>query len=149
MLKEELLNHVTADFEKIAARYDLGKTKLEKLLDDVIEEGIVGFKYTLIVPDQYNLYNHKILTVNGIHLDLTNLEDYFKDTLNKKFERWYPEYVDRQLSEFGSCYIDRKVYENAIDKIELFWDIRHVKYSPALEAGTKDGYVISTKKEGV
>lgn len=148
MLKEEILKTVISDCKDVADYYDLGNADVTTIISNVIDDGIEGFKYTLITPNSVSYYNHKILTIEGIHLDISNLMDYFTTVLEKKFKRWYPEYVDRVLATYGNAYINKHVFDTAIDHIKEHWDIVDYKYLALKEPGTKPGYVISLKKLG-
>lgn len=148
MIKDEILEAVIKDCKDVANYYDLGNADIQNIVSNVIDEGIEGFKYTLITPNSVSFYNHKILTIKGIHLDVSNMMDYFITVLEKKYKRWYPEHVDRALGTYENAYIDKHVFDSAIDHIKEHWNIIDYKYLPVKEPGTKPGYVISLKKLG-
>lgn len=149
MLKESLKEYLLKDssLEYEFKHYDVKDLTFDEILDKVIDEGIEGFKYTLITPSVTSFHNHKIHTIEGIHLDMTNLHNHFIASLKEKFKRFYPEWVDRALNNYGNCFINHKTYKNSIKKLRDFYNFEEERFYPANESGTLDGYILVLKKE--
>jgi hypothetical protein len=144
-LKKELLEYVkvNTNIPDMWEHYNTKDAMMDDVIKEVIDTGIEGFKYTLISPTTTSFHNHKIYTIEGIHLDITNFITFFEATLDVNYKRLYPKWIDNVLSTYGNVFINKNTYKKCIAGLRKFYTFKSERFVPIYEVNTVEGYVLT------